>query len=129
MDIRTTVREIEAEVRKLATSKDEQIAILSGAQWMAVGDDYNLAVLTLVKRRIISKPYGGNADSDELDALTAPTRRKPRRPRKSNRKPRGTAPDTSLHLGDERRAWLKANGGLQPTINRLVDAAMQATGE
>jgi len=37
----------------------------------------------------------------------------------------GTAPDTSLYLGDRRRAWLRDQGGIQPTINRLIDQAMQ----
>jgi hypothetical protein len=35
----------------------------------------------------------------------------------------GTPPDTSLHLGSERRAWLKYYGGIQPVICRLIDAA------
>lgn len=39
------------------------------------------------------------------------------------RKP-GTAPDTSLHLGQERRAWLKENGGIQPKIMELIDREM-----
>ncbi len=37
----------------------------------------------------------------------------------------GTPPDTSIYLGPERRAWLKAQGGIQPTIHRLVDQARQ----
>ncbi len=37
----------------------------------------------------------------------------------------GTAPDTSLHLGKARRAWLVEQGGIQPTIHRLIDAAIQ----
>lgn len=37
----------------------------------------------------------------------------------------GTIPDTSLHLGDERRAWLQEQGGIQPTITRLIDEAMK----
>ena len=36
----------------------------------------------------------------------------------------GTKPDTSLYLGEKRKAWLQANGGIQPTIQRLIDAAM-----
>ena len=36
---------------------------------------------------------------------------------------RGTAPDTSLHLGSERRAWLAEQGGIQPTIVKLIDSA------
>lgn len=38
----------------------------------------------------------------------------------------GTKPDTSLWLGPERKAWLKANGGIQPTLHALIDKAMQA---
>lgn len=41
------------------------------------------------------------------------------------RHPSGTAPDTSLYLGSERRAWLQQQGGIQPTIQRLIDQAMQ----
>lgn len=38
----------------------------------------------------------------------------------------GTAPDTSLHLGNERRAWLQEQGGIQPIITRLIDDAMKS---
>lgn len=37
----------------------------------------------------------------------------------------GTAPDTSLHLGAERKKWLVQQGGIQPTICRLIDQAMK----
>ncbi len=37
----------------------------------------------------------------------------------------GTAPDTSLCLGAERRAWLVEQGGIQPTIKQLIDQAMK----
>lgn len=37
----------------------------------------------------------------------------------------GTAPDTSLFLGDKRKDWLAQQGGIQPTIRRLIDQAMQ----
>lgn len=37
----------------------------------------------------------------------------------------GTAPDTSLFLGDKRKDWLAQQGGIQPTIQRLIDQAMQ----
>ncbi len=37
----------------------------------------------------------------------------------------GTAPDTSLWLGDERRTWLKEHGGIQPTIQAMIDRAMK----
>lgn len=36
----------------------------------------------------------------------------------------GTAPDTSLHLGAERKGWLAAQGGIQPTILKMIDEAM-----
>jgi len=36
----------------------------------------------------------------------------------------GTKPDTSLFLGPERKKWLTDQGGVQPTIQRLVDEAM-----
>ncbi len=36
----------------------------------------------------------------------------------------GTRSDTSLTLGTARLAWLKAQGGIQPTILRLIDAEM-----
>lgn len=36
----------------------------------------------------------------------------------------GTKPDTSLFLGNERKRWLLAQGGIQPIIHRLVDEAM-----
>jgi len=35
----------------------------------------------------------------------------------------GAKPDTSLFLGGERRQWLKEQGGIQPTIHRLIDEA------
>jgi len=37
----------------------------------------------------------------------------------------GTAPDTSLWLGNTRRAWLKGHGGIQPTIHAMIDRAMK----
>lgn len=40
------------------------------------------------------------------------------------RKRPGTKPDTSLFLGPDRRAWLQSHGGIQPTIQRLIDEAM-----
>lgn len=36
----------------------------------------------------------------------------------------GTAPDTSLYLGEERKEWLKSQGGAQPVIQKLIDDAM-----
>lgn len=37
----------------------------------------------------------------------------------------GTSPDTSLWLGDKRRAWLKEHGGIQPTVQAMIDKAMK----
>jgi len=37
----------------------------------------------------------------------------------------GTPPDTSLFLGSKRKEWLMRQGGIQPTIKRLIDQAMQ----
>lgn len=36
----------------------------------------------------------------------------------------GTAPNTSLWLDDAQRAWLASQGGIQPTIRRLIAEAM-----
>lgn len=36
----------------------------------------------------------------------------------------GTAPDTSLFLGPDRKGWLAEQGGIQPTIQRMVDDMM-----
>lgn len=36
----------------------------------------------------------------------------------------GTKPDTSLWLGEDRKHWLAEHGGIQPTIQRLIDEAM-----
>lgn len=36
----------------------------------------------------------------------------------------GTKPDTSIHLGAERKAWLQSQGGVQATIKKLIDEAM-----
>lgn len=41
------------------------------------------------------------------------------------RRASGTAPDTSLFLGADRRAWLAEQGGIQPTIQAMIDKAMQ----
>ncbi len=35
----------------------------------------------------------------------------------------GTKPDTSIFLGEERKSWLKFQGGIQPTIQKLIDDA------
>lgn len=38
----------------------------------------------------------------------------------------GTKPDTSLFLGEERKEWLREHGGIQPTIQALIDKAMKS---
>lgn len=43
------------------------------------------------------------------------------------KKTSGTAPDSSLHLGEKRKDWLRKQGGIQPTIHRLIDDAMAET--
>jgi hypothetical protein len=47
---------------------------------------------------------------------------------REERKPHavGTPPDTSLHLGNDRRVWLQKQGGIQPTIIHLIDDAMKS---
>jgi len=56
-------------------------------------------------------------------------KRKRGRPRKSEQLARGTPPDTSLHLGEARLAWLKDRGGIQPTLIRMIDEAMKSPGD
>lgn len=38
----------------------------------------------------------------------------------------GAKPNTSLYLSDEHRSWLQDQGGIQPTIRRLIDNAMRS---
>jgi hypothetical protein len=56
---------------------------------------------------------GWRIEADDVD--TEPRRK--RRP--------GVRPDTSLYLGEDRRAWLQQQGGIQPTIQQLIDREMQ----
>ena len=42
-----------------------------------------------------------------------------------DRRRSGTAPDTSLYLGTKRRSWLQAQGGIQPTIQRMIDEEIE----
>ena len=53
MNIRTEIREIEKHVKSIAPTKEEQIAVLSKAQSLTIGNEHNLAILSIVKRRII----------------------------------------------------------------------------
>ena len=53
MNIRTEIREIEKHIKAIAATKDEQIAILSKAQSLTIDNERNLAILSIIKRRII----------------------------------------------------------------------------
>ena len=53
MNIRTEVREVEKHIKSLASTKAEQIAIISKAQSMTTDNEHNLTVLAIVKNRII----------------------------------------------------------------------------
>ena len=55
MNIRTEIREIEKHVKAIAATKDEQIAILSKAQSLTIDSERNLAILAVVKNRIINE--------------------------------------------------------------------------
>lgn len=53
MTIRTEIREIEKHIKTIAETKDEQIAILSKAQSLTIDNERNLAILAVIKNRII----------------------------------------------------------------------------
>ena len=53
MEIRTEVREVEKHIKSLASTKAEQIAIISKAQSMTLDNEHNITVLAIVKNRII----------------------------------------------------------------------------
>lgn len=53
MEIRNEVREVEKHIKSLASTKAEQIAIISKAQSMTTDNEHNLTVLAIVKNRII----------------------------------------------------------------------------
>ncbi len=53
MNIRTEIREIEKHVKSMTSDKAEQIAIISKAQSLTLDNEHNLAVLIVVKNRII----------------------------------------------------------------------------
>jgi hypothetical protein len=52
MNIRTEIRQLESHVKTLATTRTEQVAIISKAQSMAT-TERQIAILAIVKRRII----------------------------------------------------------------------------
>lgn len=54
MEIRTEVREVEKHIKSMAPlSKAAQIAIISKAQSLTIDNEHNIAVLAIVKNRII----------------------------------------------------------------------------
>ena len=53
MNIRTEVREVEKHIKAMTPSPAAQIAIISKAQSMVTNDEHSLAVLAIVKNRII----------------------------------------------------------------------------
>ena len=55
MNIRTEIREIEKHIKAIAATKDGQIAILSKAQSLTIDNERNLAILAVVKSRIINE--------------------------------------------------------------------------
>jgi len=54
MSITKEIREIEKHVKSIASTQAEQIAILSKAQGMTADNERNIAILAIVKNRIIS---------------------------------------------------------------------------
>ena len=50
--MKQTIREIEAHVKAMTNDKAEQIAIVSKAQGLTIDNEYHLAILIIVKRRI-----------------------------------------------------------------------------
>ena len=53
MNIRTEIREIEKHIKQSIPTKEEQIAVLSKAQSLTLDNERNLAILSIIKRRII----------------------------------------------------------------------------
>jgi copper chaperone CopZ len=53
MNTTNEVREIEKHIKSLATTKEEQIAIISKAQSMTIDNERHLSILAIVKNRII----------------------------------------------------------------------------
>jgi len=53
MNIRTQVRELEQHIQSMTSNKAEQIAIISKAQSLTLDNEQNIAVLAIVKNRII----------------------------------------------------------------------------
>ena len=53
MSIRTEVREIEKHIKATTGDRAEQIAIISKAQSLTLDNEYYIAILSIVKNRII----------------------------------------------------------------------------
>lgn len=53
MSIRTEVREVEKHIKSLSGDKYEQIVIISKAQSLTLDNEHNIAVLAILKNRII----------------------------------------------------------------------------
>jgi hypothetical protein len=53
MNIRTEIRALEAHVKSLVTETAARIAIISFAQAQVVNDERSLAILSVMKRRIL----------------------------------------------------------------------------
>lgn len=53
MNIRTEIREVEKHIKAMTSDKAEQVAIISKAQSVTADNEHNIAVLAVVKNRII----------------------------------------------------------------------------
>lgn len=53
MNIRTEIREVEKHIKSIASTKSDQIAVISKAQSLTIDNEHNLTVLAIVKNRII----------------------------------------------------------------------------
>lgn len=51
--MRQAIREIETHIKTMTSDKAEQIAIVSKAQGLTIDNEYHLAILIIVKRRIM----------------------------------------------------------------------------
>jgi len=89
---------------------------------------YGVEAVAGIRQRLRAAGFTVTAIDDGAQPPAVRIDRAAPRPPRTPRHGGGTRPDTALHLGDQRRAWLKARGGLQPGIVALIDAAMQAEG-
>ena len=86
---------------------------------------FTTAAVAGIRQRLRAAGFTVTAIDDGAQPPTVRIDRAAPRPPRTPRHGGGTRPDTALHLGAQRRAWLKARGGLQPGIVALIDAAMQ----